>query len=237
MTPRIFQRKNALALSSLTLLATAALIAIAAERGKSPATRPVESEQLAIKLPRPGYIGTPKDIKGDVEIPKMQGVSLPAPRGTILLSSGKPVTSSDKEPIIGQLAMITDGDKEACDGSWVELGSGVQWVEVDLRESAVIAGVHLWHNFSDARVYHDVVMQLSNDPDFIDGVTTIFNNDRDNSSGLGLGRDREYLETEYGKLVAVASVKARYVRCYANGSTQDAQSHYTEVEVYGVPTK
>jgi hypothetical protein len=40
------------------------------------------------------------------------------------LALNKPVTSSDKDPIIGKLDQVTDGDKEGSDGSWVELGAG-----------------------------------------------------------------------------------------------------------------
>ena len=46
-----------------------------------------------------------------------------------------------------------------------------------------------------AKVYHDVIVQVADDPDFIENVRTIFNNDSDNTSGLGVGTDREYFET------------------------------------------
>jgi hypothetical protein len=83
-------------------------------------------------------------------------------------------------------------------------------------------------------VCRDVVVQVSNDPAFVDGVKTIFNNDQDNSTGLGIGRDREYFETNEGKLVDAKGLKARYVRLYSRGSTfTDQLNRYTEVEVYG----
>ena len=87
-------------------------------------------------------------------------------------------------------------------------------------------------------VFHDVVVQVSNDPDFIEGVTTLFNNDQDNSAGLGIGKDREYFETSEGKLIDAKGVKARYVRLYSRGSTyNDPLNRYTEVEVFGLPPK
>jgi hypothetical protein len=79
-------------------------------------------------------------------------------------------------------------------------------------------------------------VQVSNDPQFIEGVTTLFNNDQTNAAGLGIGKDREYFETNEGKLVETKGVKARYVRLYSKGSTyQDPLNRYTEVEVWGLP--
>ena len=81
------------------------------------------------------------------------------------------------------------------------------------------------------------MVQVADDADFITNVRTLFNNDHDNSSGLGLGTDKEYWETYEGKLIEAKGTVARYVRLYSNGSTADDQNHYTEVEVYGVPAK
>ena len=83
----------------------------------------------------------------------------------------------------------------------------------------------------------DVVVQVADDPDFIDNVKTLFNNDGDNSSGLGIGKDKAYWETNEGKLIDAKGVVARYVRLYSKGNTADDQNHYTEVEVYGLPAK
>ena len=44
--------------------------------------------------------------------------------------------------------------------------------------------------------------------DFIQNVKTLFNNDQDNTSGLGVGTDREYFETHEGKLINAKGVKA-----------------------------
>ena len=96
----------------------------------------------------------------------------------------------------------------------------------------------VWHFHVEPVVFHDVVVQVSNDPNFIDGVSTIFNNDQDNSAGLGIGKDREYFETNEGKLIDAHDAKARYVRLYSRGSTfRDQLNRYTEVEVYGLPGK
>ncbi len=96
--------------------------------------------------------------------------------------------------------MITDGEKEGGDGYFVELGPGKQWVQIDLGARYALHAILAWHYHSQARVYRDVIVQVSDDRDFLKGVTTIFNNDHDNSSGLGIGKDKEFIEVAEGKL-------------------------------------
>ena len=73
----------------------------------------------------------------------------------------------------------------------------------------------------------------------VHGVRTLFNNDLDNSSGLNVGTDQQYIETHYGKLIDAKGIKARYVRLYSNGCdphiTQHVYNGYVEVEVFGLP--
>lgn len=160
-----------------------------------------------------------------------------APKGTSNLAKRKPVTSSDKEPAIGRVDQITDGDKEATDGSYVELKPGVQWVQVDLERTGRLYAVIVWHCHMDVRVYRDVVVQVSDDPEFKKDVKTVFNNDHDNSAGLGFGKDLGEHELEQGHLMDAKGVEGRYVRLYSNGSTADEFNHYTEVEVFGLPVE
>jgi hypothetical protein len=143
------------------------------------------------------------------------------------------VRASDMQPVIGELPMLTDGEKEGGDGYFIELGPGKQWVQVDLGASKPLHAILIWHYHSQARVYHDVVVQASDDKDFLKGVTTLFNNDHDNSSGLGIGKDKEYIEVAEGRLIDPKGVKARYVRSYSKGNTTNDLNHYVEVEVYG----
>ena len=70
--------------------------------------------------------------------------------------------------------------------------------------------------------------------DFIKNVQTVFNNDQDNSVGLGIGNDLLYFESNEGKLIPAKGIKGRYVRLWSKGSTSDDQNHYTEVEVWGL---
>ncbi len=155
------------------------------------------------------------------------------PAGTELLSAGKPVTASDDFPLIGEISYITDGDKDGGEGYFVELVDGLQWVQIDLEQEASLAAIAVWHFNGWPRAYHDVIVLCSNDPEFADDVTVLFNNDYDNSAQLGKGRDYPYIETQYGKLIEAKGVNARYVRLYSNGNTMNDQNHYVEVEVYG----
>jgi hypothetical protein len=82
-----------------------------------------------------------------------------------------------------------------------------------------------------------VVVQVSDDPAFKTTVKTIFNNDIDDSLGLGAGRDLSYVETYEGKLMEGKGAQGRYVRLFSNGNTHDDLNHYTEVEVYGRPLR
>jgi hypothetical protein len=149
------------------------------------------------------------------------------------VAAGKTVTSSDEWPIIGELDMITDGDKESEDGYYVELGEMQQWVQVDLEAKTEIYGIGLWHYHAQPRAYLDVIIQVSNDAEFASGVTTIFNNDHDDSSGMGQGSDPAYIEKNHGRLIPGQKATGRYVRFYSNGNTSDGLNQYIEVEVFG----
>jgi hypothetical protein len=197
---------------------------------------------INIELPKPMFVGTPQEMKVE-NLEKPLGKARPpfmAPEGTVNLAKGKPVKSSDEMPIIGEISYITDGDKEAADGSYAELAPLQQHVTVDLGKPCELYAIVMWHYHKQPRVYYDVVVQLSNDPDFIKDVKTVFNNDIDNSSGLGVGTDKHYVETSEGKLIDLisqGSPKARYVRFYSNGNTSNDLNHYIEVDVYGKPAE
>ena len=192
---------------------------------------------LKMDLPKPQIVGTPVPIKVTNLEPKLQGArpDFLVPAGTTNLARGKKVTASDSDPATGTLDLITDGDKEADEGSWVELGPGRQWIQIDLEKAADIYALMVWHFHSQERVYFDVVAQVSDDPKFETGVTTIYNNDSANELGLGAGKDRPYIETYQGKLIDAKGVKGRYVRFYSKGNTTNKLNHYIEVEVFGKP--
>jgi hypothetical protein len=192
---------------------------------------------LKTELPKPLFVGTPVPIKVPNLEPPQKGKrpDFMVPAGTTNIALGKKVTSSDSEPVIGTLDLVTDGDKEGDEGSWVELAPGKQWVQIDLEKDSNIYAVLVWHYHSQARVYFDVAVQVSDDPTFAKGVTTIFNADANNELGLGAGKDRSYIETYEGKLIDAGGVKGRYVRLYSKGNTTNKLNHYIEVEVFGKP--
>jgi hypothetical protein len=184
---------------------------------------------LPIKMPKAMFEGTPKNIKPSPTLEKYVDKNRDpffAPEGSANLAAGKPVTSSDSEPIIGELKLITDGDKEGTDGSFV-----------DLKQKVKIYAMLVWHYHGEGRVYHDVIVQVADDPDFIENVKTVYNNDFDNSSGLGIGKDLEYIEDFRGRLMDAKGVTGRYIRLYSKGNTSNDQNHYIEVEAYGTPEK
>jgi hypothetical protein len=202
---------------------------------ESPKLMPIE-----IDLPKPMFVGTPQDTRVP-NLEKPLGKPRPpflAPAGTKNVAFEKPVSSSDEEPIIGEIEYVTDGDKEAADGSFVELGPFLQHVTIDLEQTCEIYAIVIWHYHKQPRVYYDVVVQVSDDSDFISNVKTVFNNDMDNSAGMGVGKNMHYTETAEGKLIDCLSqgpVRGRYVRLYSNGNTSNDLNHYIEVEVYGKP--
>jgi hypothetical protein len=185
---------------------------------------------LKTDLPKPLFVGTPVPINVPNLEPKLTGKrpDFMVPPGLVNLAKGKKVTASDNEPVVGTLDLVTDGDKEGDEGSWVELAPGKQWVQIDLEKASEIYVVLVWHFHSQERVYRDVVVQISDDPAFAKDVQTIY----DNSSA---GTDRPYIENYQGKLIDARGIKGRYVRLYSNGNTTNKMNHYIEVEVWGKP--
>src|SRR5580698_3897349 len=192
---------------------------------------------LNTQLPKPLFVGTPVPLNVPNLEPPTKGKrpDFMVPASTLNLAKGKKVTASDSNPVVGTLDLVTDGDKAGDEGSWVELGPGKQWVQIDLAKSANVYAVLVWHFHSQARVYRDVVVQVSNDPTFKSGVTTIFNNDFKGELGAGAGKDLNYVETYQGKLIDAKGANGRYVRLYSNGNTTNKLNDYIEVEVWGKP--
>lgn len=190
---------------------------------------------LPLELPKPLFVGTPVPFKVP-NLEKASGVKRPpflAPAGTVNLALNKDVTASDTFPVIGDLPFVTDGEKDGTEGTFVEFGPELQWVQIDLGESAALYAIVVWHFHAQARVYHDVIVQVSDDPEFKTGVTTLYNNDHDNSAKLGAGKDLAYIETSEGRLIDAKGTKARHVRLFTSGNTTSDLNHYVEVEVFG----
>lgn len=210
------------------VVASTAVSAIAAD--KAP---------LNLEIPAPTLKGTPEQLPTG---PNIEPNSDKAPEALMIakgaknVALGKTATSSVK-PFTGELEQITDGKKEAFDYDTVEMKKGTQWIQVDLGEAYKIEALAIWHDHRYIQVTYDVIVQVSDDPEFKTGVTTIFNNDTDNSSGQGVGTDREYFERHFGRVFDGKSAKGRYVRGYTKGSHLSALNCWQEIEVYAVPNK
>jgi hypothetical protein len=226
--------RHACALAVAAILATPTLAV-----GQAPAAGGQKLVPLPIVLPQPVFEGTPQNLKvPNLEKPRYKArAPFLAPEGVKNVARRKIVVSSDKNPIVGELSMITDGERSGEEGYFVELAPGKQHITIDLGAPHEIYAVLFWHYHSAPRVYFDVVVQLADDAGFTKNVRTVFNNDHDNTSGLGAGTDMNYVETSEGRLVDAKGAIARYVRLYSNGNNANNLNHYVEVEVYGRPPR
>ncbi len=191
-------------------------------------------EAIKIELPEASFLGTPiAYFSANLEpYDYKDRPPFMAPKGTSVISRDKAVTASAK-PTVGTLTRLTDGDKGFSNTSLVELPAGLQWAQIDLEKSSQVYAVLLWHFHAGNRVYFDVVVQLSDDPEFKKEVTTVYNNDLDDSAGLGVGKDNEYYESNKGRLMDAKGAKGRYLRVYGQGSTENDFNNLIEVEVWG----
>ena len=196
---------------------------------------------LETDIPEEVLAGTPPDVLAllfpglEKPLEGKRPVFL-VPKGTVNLALKKKVTSSDANPVLGKLSFVTDGNKEGSEENFVELAPMEQWIQIDLGKPCTIYAIFVWHYFREARSYNDVIIQVADDAKFTKNVRTIYNNDQDNSSHKGIGKDRPWIETYQGKLIDAKGVKGRYVRLYSSGNTANDLNHYVEVEVFGKPS-
>jgi hypothetical protein len=231
----------ALVLGLLLVSLAARALAAGAEKDKAPAAT-ADRVPLILDLPRAAFVGTPpNDLQTnsytEAYDPNKTRPPMMVPPGLKNLAPGSKLACSVTNVTPETLAKLTDGDKDAYDESVVFLRRGRQYVQMDLGSPQELFAIVIWHAHNMLKVYHDVVVQVSDDADFKQSVCVLFNNDQDNTSGLGVGTDREYFETREGKLIDAKGVKVRYLRFYSNGSTNGALNEYTEIEVYGRPPK
>ncbi len=192
------------------------------------------------KTPQPMAVGTPimnPVFPANLEKKQLDKIEFQAPAGVTLLSLEKTVTASDLKPLPTEcpesLKLITDGLKQSVDGNVADFTMGKQWIQIDLGESKEIHHLWIWNCHREhPLVYKDIIIQIGDKEDASDGKI-VFNNDDDNTSGMGIGKDPAYIESHLGRSIPVAAVKGRYVRLYSKGRNIDDTNQWTEVEVYG----
>ncbi len=196
-------------------------------------------EDHAFEFPKPEFAGTPIPAQG---IPNLEPAGTPPKlkwkltKGATNLAKGKPVEYKGS-PSIGEAKQITDGDKAGQDGSFVELGIGLESITIDLGASASIDAVLVWHTHKQTGlVMKDVIVEISDDAAFTTSKQ-IYNCDDDNSAGKGAGKDYSWVQTNHGRLMDAKGAKGRYVRLWSNGNNVDELNRYTEVEVWGTAAK
>ena len=195
-----------------------------------------DMETLKIEWPNPTIKGTPDSLPvGPTVEPLMTNdpALFMVPKGVVNVAKGKTVTASDK-PFTGEFSFVTDGDREAQDESVLEIRKGVCWTAVDLGKEYSIAAIAVWNDHRYYQVYYDVIIQIADDAAFTKNLRTLYNNDLDNSSKQGIGTDKEYIETRWGKVVNAKGEKARYVRTFTKGGSLSAGNSRQEIEVYAV---
>lgn len=191
----------------------------------------------AVTRATPGYpksLPKPPHMREEVQRPPFM-----VRPGVANLALGRPVTSSmPDEPIIGELSQITDGNKKSGEFDYVELDLGPQWVQIDLGAVRRVCAVTVWHYYKNPIVYNDVIVQVADDAEFTRGVRTLFNNDHDDTSGLGVGTNTAFYSRWWGEVVdtrgpAKDGLATRYVRVYTNGGAGGEDTRFVEIAVYG----
>ncbi|MDR1641037.1 MAG: S-layer homology domain-containing protein [Clostridiales bacterium] len=164
-------------------------------------------------------------------------------RENLSLTKGATVTTNATTIEYSNLIAAEDRSSALVDGNissdyWVNFQGAKRWVQIDLGQSYWLNKLVVWHYHKDTRQTRAVVFQVSNDPSFATGVTTVFNNDGNNQNGQGAGTDIEYIEPPTGKEVEFKPVQGRYVRLWSNGTSTNANANfYVEVEAYGTLEK
>lgn len=158
---------------------------------------------------------------------------------------------STSNPPIARLGLETDGNK-ICDETGLacyQPDNDLQWTQYDLKAPHEIDGIGMWYYYnpnakdeSEYRINRDIIVQLSNDPEFKEEVVTVYNNDQDNSAGQGIGTDEEFKATPEGKQISFEPVTAQYIRFWVNGFTSENGSegnwnNVLEYEAYGVKSE
>ena len=206
---------------------------------------------------------TPEQVGERYDPPPSENPKFDLPLGSRNLAIGRSVTTNFPEPLFGRLEMITDGSKGVAtypdgriryvdaDNCYVEFspsvpgvtgrdvhGLGPRYIQFDLQESVVIDAVWIWPGYRDHGydVVRKLVVEISDDPNFKADTKTVFNCDTDNSMGFGVGQDRPFATSRYGKVIQISQIAGRFARIWCNGSVMSPwETRLVEIEIYGRP--
>ena len=182
--------------------------------------------------------GNPKGIKPLHLRDEVEREDFLVPEGLENLALYKDVTGSVDEPSLGDLDQVTDGVKKSGDFDVVEMGEGAHWIQIDLAEARTLYAIAIWHFYKNAIIYNDVIVQVADDKAFTRNARTLFNNDHDNSAGMGKGKDTAFYTRWWGELVDARGAdgkgtRARYVRVHTSEGMEGEWARFVEVDVYG----
>ena len=146
---------------------------------------------LHIDLPAATFIGTQKPEAPDPDPEPLSPTTNPAP---LLVPPGLVMRPSTKKsppapPTRSPKTWPSDRRrKERLRKQHRPADQGAQWVQIDLEKPQEIFAVVVWHAHDVQKVYHGVIVQVADGPDFTtaQNVRTLFNNDVENKAGLGI---------------------------------------------------
>jgi hypothetical protein len=182
--------------------------------------------------------GNPRGVKPPHLREEVKREPFLVPEGVENVALYQPATCSEEELAAGDLDQLTDDIKQSGPFDFVELGTGLHWVQIDLGQVRAIHAVAIWHYYKNPTIYNDVIVQVADDPAFQENVRTLFNNDHDNSAKLGRGKDTAFYTRWWAELVDARGpdgtpTRARYVRVYTAGGMEGEPVRFVEIGVYG----
>ncbi|WP_262680938.1 DUF5123 domain-containing protein [Paenibacillus sp. J5C2022] len=133
---------------------------------------------------------------------------------------------------------LTDGSTASGTSVVGNTGYPIAYVQLDLGTFKDVSMFKMFFQASShLYTYKDLAIQVSETADFYDAFT-IYNNDEDNSIGLGYGEDEEFIATPSGTTIMMAPKKARYIRFWVGGyesgdGVASPLTYIKELEVYG----
>ncbi|MBN2652032.1 MAG: discoidin domain-containing protein [Spirochaetales bacterium] len=139
--------------------------------------------------------------------------------------AGVEITSSSSQ---GNLSIVAD--KSINQNNLTNIGKGSSWIAINLGKLVEINRIRIWRDFEKGARYKGVVIELADNPEFSDPVQ-IFNNDKNNINGRGVGTDCEYAEKWTGTIFDVDSQKAQFIRIWSAGSNLSSNNLISEIQI------